>query len=271
MKVLDEQGYLIVAHGDPIYVDCALACARSIKLHTPHAKIALLSDKVYESPFKEFDYSLVFNVPLDKDNPFSADWQAFFQSPFRQTLKIEADMIIPHSIDHWWSMLWKKDVVLTTGARNYRNEPAKSRKYREIFDKNNLPDVYNAITYWRLSNTAMQFARLARDLFENWDKVQPQIKMGLTDPGTTDVVYAVAAKIMGVENVTLPNTSYPTLIHMKGAVNDLIGEDWTKELVWELDAPHIRINTIDQQYPFHYYNKEFSKVLNEHFESRFYF
>lgn len=270
MKILDEQGYLIVAHGDPIYIDCALACARSIKLHTPHAKIALLSDRKHECEFGEFDYSLTFNSPVT-ENPFSADWQAFFQSPFRQTIKIEADMIIPHSIDHWWPMLWKKDVVLTLGARNYRNEIATSRKYRKIFDENNLPDVYNAITYWKLSNTAMQFGLLVKTIFENWNIVQPQIKMGLSDPGTTDVVYAIAAKIIGVENVTLPDSSYPTLIHMKSAMNDLIGEDWTKELVWELDAPHIRINTIDQQYPFHYYNKEFSKVLNEHYVQRFYF
>ena len=271
MEILDEQGYLIIAHGGQEYIDCALACARSIKLHTPRAKIALLSDREYEFKCGEFDYSLVFEKPVNKENPLSADWQGFFQTPFRQTIKIEADMIIPHSIDHWWPMLWKKDVVLTLGARNYYNKLSDCRKYRKILDENNLPDVYNAITYWKQSDLARDFGLLVKYMFARWDLVQSQLKMGLSDPGTTDVIYAVAAKILGVENVTLPNTSYPTLIHMKGAFNNLIEEDWTKELVWELDGANIRINTIDQQYPFHYYKKEFAQVLNEYYEKVHYF
>ena len=79
-------------------------------------------------------------------------------------------------------------------------------------------------------------------------------------------MYAIAAKVIGIENVTLPNTSYPSMIHMKGRINYLSGEDWTKELVYELDKSNIRVNTVDQMYPFHYQVKEFSKVLNEHYE-----
>ena len=74
------------------------------------------------------------------------------------------------------------------------------------------------------------------------------------------------AKMLGVENFTLPNTSYPSLIHMKGQINRLEQEDWTKELVWELDGANIRINTVDQQYPFHYNNKDFAKTLNEYYD-----
>ncbi len=267
-NIQDERGYLIVASDTPTvnYIDCAIACARSIRLHTPKAKIALLSDKIYDNNILwEFDYVLTFPLKTKYDNPFANDWQVFEASPFRQTIKIEADMIIPHSIEHWWNMLEHKDVVLTTNARNYHNEITTNRHYRKIFDENNLPDVYNAITYWRYSQTAQEFFTLVKQLFDNWETVQQTIKMGLTDPGTTDVVYAIAAKIMGVENVTLPNTSYPSLIHMKSKINHLVGEDWTKELVWEFDESNIRINTIEQQYPFHYHIKEFSTVLNEHY------
>jgi len=263
MVVEAERGYLIWAIGEE-YVDCATACAKSIRLHTPDAKIALLSDKQYASSV--FDYCKVFPMPVNYDNVFANDWQVFFASPFRQTIKIEADMIVPHSIDHWWTMLEHKDVVLTTGARNAKNGISTNRFYRKIFDANNLPDVYNAITYWRLSPEAQQFFTTVQVLFDNWDQVQTQIKMGISDPGTTDLVYALAAIIVGVENVTLPGTSYPTLIHMKGKLNKLMEEDWTKEMVWELDKSNIRINTIDQQYPFHYYIKEFSKELNKHYD-----
>jgi len=261
-----ERGYLILAQNTETtsYIDCARACARSIRMHTPSAKIAILSDKIYN--LKEFDFPVVFPYMTDPANPYSNDWQVYWSSPFRQTIKIEADMIIPHNIEHWWSMLEHRDVVISTSARNYMNQPTKDRTYRKLFDRNDLPDLYNAITYWRVSQQAHDFFSLVRELFDKWPQVQKHLIAGASDPGTTDVVYAVAAKMIGVENLTLPGTSYPSLIHMKQHINWLLQEDWTKEMVWELDGPNIRIQTIDQQYPFHYHKKDFSKVLNEYYD-----
>jgi hypothetical protein len=268
----EERGYLIVADNtqDTDYVDCALALARSIKLHTPDARICLVTSNDVNNDI--FDY--VVPWPYGDQAPGSNwklknDWQVFYASPFRQTIKIEADMIIPHSIEHWWTMLEKRDVVISTGARNYLNEYTDSRHYRKIFDVNNLPDVYNAITYWRLSQTAQDFFNLVKDIFNNWHTVKKTIKGGNTDPGTTDVVYAIASRIMGVENVTLPNTTYPSMIHMKKEINFLEDEDWTKEMVYELNKSNIRINTVEQMYPFHYQVKDFSKILNKHYEQFF--
>jgi hypothetical protein len=271
MPIKDERGYLIVAYntGSVDYVSCAEACAKSIRLHTPNAKIAILgNDNIITEASDVFDFKIPAPYPVG-ENGFEVDWQIAWASPFRQTIKIEADMIIPHSIDHWWTMLEKKDVVLTIGARDVYGNASDVRYYRKVFDENNLPDVYNAITYWRYSKTAIDFFTLVRNIFQNWKEIQPSIKLGLSDVGTTDLVYAIAAKMFGVEEVTLPNTSYPTLVHMRGKINNLIQEDWTKELTWELDKSHIRINTIDQIYPFHYIVKGFSKELNEHYKQFF--
>jgi hypothetical protein len=269
MAIEAERGYLIVAENTATvdYVECARALARSIKLHTPQAQVCLVTS--HEVNDDVFDY--VRPLPFGDQAPDSNwklknDWQVFYASPFRETIKIEADMIVPHSIWHWWPMLEKRDVVLCTHARNYLNTTTPVRHYRKIFDENKLPDVYNAITYWRYSLGAKQFFDTVRMLFDNWETARTALKFGDEDLGTTDVVYAVAAKMLGVENFTLPDTSYPSLIHMKGQINRLEQEDWTKELVWELDGANIRINTVDQQYPFHYNNKDFAKVLNEHYD-----
>ncbi len=262
MAIQAERGYLIWAVGDQ-YVDCARACAKSIKYHTPDANIALLSDKTCDD--QVFD----FNVKLDTipmcQNPYLYETQLYRKSPFRETIKIEADMMLPASIDHWWTMLRHRDVVLTLGARDYYGEKTNCKTYRRIFVENDLPDVYNAITYWRVSRTAQDFFQLVEYLFHRWDLIQPQLTLGLSDPGTTDVVYAVAAKLLGVENFTLPNTSYPTLVHMRGRINNLVQEDWTKELTYEMQQGELRINTIAQVYPVHYIKKEFAQVLNEHY------
>ena len=158
-------------------------------------------------------------------------------------------------IDHWWTLLEKRDVVISQGARDFYDQPARSRFYRKIFDDNNLPDVYNAITYWRVSKTAQDFFQLVRSIFENWNSYKRLLKFPDELP-TTDVVYALAAQIIGPEQVTLPNELGPTMVHMKRYINPLLSNNWTKELVWENNP--FRINTVAQWGLVHYHIKEWA-------------
>jgi hypothetical protein len=104
-------------------------------------------------------------LPHGNQGGWANDWQMFAVSPYRQTIKLEADMIATSTIDHWWTLFELRDVVISQGARTFYDQPAKSRFYRRCFDANNLPDVYNAITYWRLSPTAQEFFTLVRQHF----------------------------------------------------------------------------------------------------------
>jgi len=149
----------------------------------------------------------------------------------------------------------KRDVVVSQGCRTFYNEPATSRFYRKVFDENSLPDVYNAITYWRLSQTAVEFFKLVRNIFENWTDFKKLLRFSEDSP-STDVVYAMAAVIMGPEQVTLPVGLGPTIVHMKRYINPIQRDDWTQELVWETDP--FRINTIAQFGLVHYHVKEWS-------------
>ena len=54
---------------------------------------------------------------------------------------------------------------------------------------------------------------------------------------------------------------------MKGKINYLAKEDWTKELVYELDKANVRVNTVDQMYPWHYCIKDFGTVLNKYYDT----
>jgi hypothetical protein len=150
-----------------------------------------------------------------------------------------------------------KDLVISQGCRDFYDKAGKSRYYRKIFDDNNLPDVYNAITYWQTSDTATEFFKLVRNIFENWEKYKTLLKFP-DEIATTDVVYAMAAVIMGVENVTLPQGLGPTIVHMKKHMIPILSEDWSKELVCEHTNPGIRINTVAQWGLVHYYIKELS-------------
>lgn len=251
--MLHERGYLIPAIDTPgvDYLSCAVKLARSIRQWHPNANISVLTVKRCSDPV--FDH--VIPLPYGDLGGYANDWQVFTASPYRQTIKLEADMISAGPVDHWWNLLEKRDVVISQGCRTYYDEPAQSRYYRRIFDANNLPDIYNAITYWRLSATAKEFFGLVRNIFENWNEFCKILKFP-DEQASTDVVYAMAAQIMGPELVTLPPGLGPTIVHMKRHVNVLQTEDWTRELIWENNP--FRINTIAQWGFVHYHNKEWS-------------
>jgi hypothetical protein len=247
-----ERGYLITAQNtDSVdYVGCARQLAQSIRHFHPDVKIALLTDSIDKSDV--FDYHVTFTHPLS-DNPYANDWQVFGASPFRQTIKLEADMVVASGIDHWWTMLEHRDVVISTGARDFYDQPATGRFYRKVFDTNNLPDAYNAITYWRLSETAQQFFQLVRRIFEHWAEYRTLLKFPDEVP-TTDLVYAMAAQILGPELVTMPFAAYPRMVHMKRHMIPTQSQDWTQELTWESNP--LRINTVAQWGAVHYHVKD---------------
>lgn len=253
MPILAERGYLIPAINSSTvsYTDCAEQLAISIRQWHPDANIAIMTND-------RCDWSLfthVVELPAGDIHGYANDWQCFSASPYRQTIKLEADMLCTSLVDHWWQLFEHRDVVISQGCRTFYNEPATSRFYRKLFDTNNLPDVYNAITYWRLSTTAREFFDLVRNIFENWPQWQTLLKFP-DDTATTDVVYAMAAVVMGVENVTMPPGLGPSIVHMKRYIQPTHSNDWTQELVWEHTNPGLRINSVAQTGMFHYHIKD---------------
>jgi len=242
LPITHERGYLIPAiNTDTVdYVACAEQLAASIRSWHPAANITILTKEM---------------LPHGDLGGYANDWQVFQVSPYRQTIKLEADMIAASPIDHWWTLFEHRDVVISQGARNFYDQPATSRYYRKIFDNNHLPDVYNAVTYWRVSQTAQEFFNLVRDIFANWTDYRKLLKMP-DDEATTDVVYAMAAVIMGPERVTLPVGLGPSIVHMKKYLNPIATDNWTQELVWESTGTGLRINTVAQWGLFHYHVKD---------------
>ena len=253
MPILSERGYLIPAvNTDTVsYTDCAEQLAMSIRQWHPDANIAILTNN-------RCDWSLfthVVELPYGDQGGYANDWQVFRASPYRQTIKLEADMIAASPVDHWWTMFEKRDVVISQGCRDFYDRPAASRYYRRLFDENNLPDVYNAITYWRVSKTAQDFFNLVEKIFSNWSSYKTLLKFPEEVP-STDVVYAMAATIIGTDQVTLPKGLGPQIVHMKRRIIETRTEDWTKELVWEFTNPGLRIQTVAQQGLVHYNVKD---------------
>lgn len=264
-----SKGYVVLAQNSAKtnYVKCAETLAKSIRNVMPTANITLITDNVDYSPY----FDKVIALPYGDLDPTSGwklinDWQVYESSPYDETIKLEADLYIPRSIDYWWDILSQQDVVVSTTIRNYKQEISKERYYRKLIDFNKFPDCYNAITYFKKSDTAKQFFNLVRHIFENWEEFKKIIQCKKDEEATTDWVYAIACHILGPEKTTMPAFTDMSMIHMKQMINNLNTEVWTDECVYEISKQYLRVNTVPQMYPFHYHVKKFGSKLDEAYE-----
>ena len=233
------------------YVKCAKVLEHSIKKVMPKANITIVTTEM----LPHGDQAPETNWKLQND------WQVYDASPYDETIKLEADMIIPRDISHWWDILQYKDVVVCDKIRNFQGKISDVRVYRRFIDDNDLPDVYNAITYFKKNETSKKFFNIVRDVFENWHEYKSILKCNPKEICTTDWAYSIACHIIGVENTTLPNFDEYSMVHMKQYVNGLPTENWTDTLIYEILPNQIRVNTCPQMYPFHYHIKNFSDKM----------
>ena len=261
----EPRGFITVAQNSPTgdYLTMAYVQAMSIKATMPGARYAVVVDTataalVTARHRRVFDYV----IEIEQDNAaaddwkLANDWQIFWLTPFKETIRLEADVIVPRSIQHWWPALAQRELVLGQHCRDYLGNICTVSPYRKTFRDNNLPDTYSGIMYFRYSRTATEFFLLAESIFANWQQVSTALLK--PDPlPTTDVVYALAAKIMGPERVTLP-VDFVNFVHMKPGINKWPETtDFVKELTVVVDADRLLVNNILVTHPFHYHSKHF--------------
>lgn len=259
-----NRGFVILAENteQTDYISCAEVLASSIKKVMPKSNITLVSNGV--SMCSAFDH--VIELPYGDLDPTSNwklinDWQVYEASPYEYTIKLEADMFIPQNIDYWWDALEKRDLVVCTNIRNYKQELSDVRYYRKFIDDNKLPDTFNAMTYFKKSAIAEKFFKQVRIIFENWEEYKSILKCNVAEPATTDWTYAIASHNIGIEKTTLPSFKQFSFVHMKKHINNCPAEDWTESFVYEC-LPHcVRIQTVPQLYPLHYHVKSFCQKL----------
>ena len=260
----EQRGFVSIAQNGKVdYLRLAYVQALSIKLTMPTAKYAVIVDavtmlSVTAQHRKVFDY--VIELPHDyaKDTEWKLanEWQVFWLTPFKETIKLEADILIPRDISHWWDTFRLRDVVLGLGCKNYKGDAAIS-PYRTSFVDNELPDVYSGLMYFRYSKVATDFFKIARDLFLEWETVRLEFTRTATLQATTDFVYAIACNIIGRELTTLP-TIDTNFVHMKPGVNGWPEiTEFHRAVNVVVDVPDIRINNVQQYYPVHYHYKDF--------------
>ena len=261
------------------YLKLAYVQCMNVKLTQNNSKFAVIVDKstkdrITDEHRNTFDY--IVELPYDENEQNSSwklgnEYQVFSLTPFKETVKLESDLLFTRSIEHWWSAFRLRDVFLSTGCKNYRQEISNNRSYRKFFDDNELPDVYNGLMYFRYSQLASEFFLTAQEIYKNWDYIKTHLlKNCREDKPSTDVLYALTTKVIGSDRCTVPSMNFVNFVHMKNQINQFGGDNqaWTEIVMHERDCDMIRINNLNQYDPVHYFDKNYitDDILNDYRE-----
>jgi len=271
-----QQGFVTIAQNTETvdYLQLAFVQAMNVKCTQKINEYAVIVDRdteqqITEEQRKIFDYVIVLDKDLAQDHDWKLanEYQVFNLTPFKETIKLESDLLFTRNIDHWWTAFRLKDIVLNVGCKTYKGSTAESRFYRRFFDDNSLPDTYNGLMYFRYSQTAFNFFNLAKQILDNWSDLADSALINCREPHpSTDVLYAVAANVFGREHCTLPKCDFLNFVHLKPEINGFPNKPWFDAVMSERDQDMIRVNNLNQYNPVHYHDKTYitRDIINDY-------
>lgn len=248
------------------YTELSIELARTIKSHNKHNNICVIVDEksIFQSKYVDEIKVLRTDDAQLHSKKFANEYKVFALTPFKHTIKLEADVIWNTCTDWWWNYLCKHDMVFSLDCLDYRQRVVKDTAYRPFHAQNYLPNIYNGMTYFRKSKFAQQFFDTCKIIVSNWKHVKEQVLQRCFDQyPTTDVVYALAYRLLDPTGSKLIDYPWFKWIHNKPAIH----------------SPGYRHDTLNYYYPInvngdilfggkritaplHYYEKNFMEVMD---------
>jgi len=270
-----SRGFFTIAQG-AAYQRLAYALALSLRLSQP-AELSRLSIGVAERELDEVParWREVFDqvVPIpwcdaaaQSTWKLENEWKSIYMSPYDETIKLDADMFFPASIEGWWSVLEQGQATMVTAPVSYRGEQITCDAYRRTFTESELPNVYSAFFYFKKTPATYDFFKCCEFVFNNWQRCWYEYLGPAHRPTyfSTDVAMAIAAKIQGLHELSAPPAAgVPTFVHMKSQLQgwpalDATNEDWTQLVPTYFNKDcSLKIANYAQLLPVHYYVKSF--------------
>jgi hypothetical protein len=248
------------------YVELSIKLAESIKLYNKHSAICVVTDE--KSKFENDAVDIVKVLPQDDSEGHEVKWanehKAFYLTPFTHTIKLESDMLWNINTDWWWYHLWQHDLVFSVDCRNYKDEIITHTPYRQLFVRNCLPNIYNGLMYFRKSKWAQKFFDTAKYISSNWSEVRNTMLINCHDKyPSTDVVFALAYRIIDPTSSKLIDYDWFKFIHHKPAINNLSHVKDQNEFLYPNKAGHnLYLGEKRVSRVWHYFDKEIDVRLS---------
>lgn len=265
-----DRGFLVFAqNGSTDFV--RLAYGLALSLRATQSEVPWLSVMVTPGTEMPDRYREVFDEVIDipwgdeaqnSDWKLENEWKAIHCTPYRETIKLDADMLFTHDIASWWDVLARQEMWFATDVMTYRGDVATSDHYRKTFTANDLPNVYTAMMYFKVTDFSLELFKLVEDIYHNWQAFFDEcLDDTRPDHVSTDVVFALAIKLLGIEtDVTFPGFPVPTFVHMKSRMQGWpdASEDWMSHISGTVTPElEIKIGRYLQTFPVHYQDKRF--------------
>ena len=253
-------GYICVAVNstDIDYVKMAYLQALSCKLtQRQNANFSLITDantSLTEQQHQVFDNVIVKPVSY---GAAADNCDVFAHSPYKCTIKTEADMLFTADYSWLWKIYAQAPVNFTQTVYTYDHKLVTDRSQRHIFDQSLLPDIYSAWTYFEYDLIAKKFFDTCQRVITDWYWYRDNYLVNCRYDGPrTDEVYAIAHQILGMR---VPDSRWG-FVHMKPQVQNLpSNQHWTDQLSLEIHDDYSPVIAGFRQHrPLHYQLKTFA-------------
>lgn len=261
-----QQGWLTIVQNNSTtnYLHLATIQAKSIKYTQKVKNYAIITDQATSKLLRDEHYKLFdFIVVLDDDDSAAEqEWKlnnepkVWHYTPWKETVKLDSDIIFPRSVDQWWEAWRQQEVCFATKVYTPYDVETHNTMNRKLFVENRLPQAYSGLTYFRYGQESMQFFANVGQVFANWPMYRDEILSKCYDKeATTDVAYAIAAVLLPLESKVYNPEMDCGFVHLKESALRLT-ESWERVLQWQVDSDaRVTIDGFHQFRPLHVVSK----------------
>jgi hypothetical protein len=258
-------GYVCVVQNSEVdYLRLAYLQALSCQLTQSKVKsFSIITDvatanQITDQQRAVFDQVIVMNTDLATGTiKQQNESQVFRLSPYKRTIKTEADMLFTADYSWLWDVYNPYTMLFTQTVYTYNHKKVTNRSQRKLFDDNLLPNIYSGWTYFTFDRESKKFYDTMQTIIADWAWYRDQHLVNCRyDTPRTDEVYALTAKIL---NIPLIDIGWG-FVHMKPELQNLHRDtEWIEQLNIEIHNDFCpSIGFFRQTRPLHYQVKSFA-------------
>jgi len=256
-------GYLIIIskHQKYRYDLMAILLAQSIKRTQKlgYDKVALVTDDKDKMPWlKGMPY---FDQVIFWDKKSHWDGRSWMDelSPWQHTVCLDTDMIFFRDTSHWIDYFIREtDLYIANKVLQYNGNEMTDDFCRKTFTKNKLPMLYSAYTFFSKSSKVTEFFQLSREIISNPNEFKNFfLTKQIPEVVGTDEAFALAAKILDIEDQIAYPLEFPRFTHLKAVLQDGIKNGSVQQdLGYYFDEHNFKIGIFNQIDILHYSDKD---------------